>query len=120
LVAATGVKSAEMMQLALTGREAPQGVALVVRAKSDGLAPPSVMPLMLSAVLPVLVSVMVCDALATLGAEAKLRVVAVRLATGPTATPVPVTAAVCGEPAALSVTAIDAARVPGAVGVKVT
>jgi hypothetical protein len=31
-----------------------------------------------------------------------------------------VTLAVCGEPAALSATEIDAARVPGVVGVKVT
>jgi hypothetical protein len=52
--------------------------------------------------------------------EAKVRLVGLSAADGPTAVPVPVRLAVCGLPAALSVTVIVPVRVPAAVGVNVT
>ena len=52
--------------------------------------------------------------------EAKVRLVGLSAAEGPTVVPVPVRLAVCGLPAALSVTVTVPVRVPAAVGVNVT
>src|SRR5450432_1259936 len=68
-----------------------------------------------------LLRAMACAALvAPTVCEVNVRLVGLRAAEGPTAVPVPVRLAVCGLPAALSVTVTVPVRVPAAVGVKVT
>src|SRR5713226_6167408 len=80
------------------------------------------MLVMLSAALPVLVSVTVCAALAVFNCWlAKVRLGAERLTTGAeAAAPVPVRLMLCGLPVALSAIVRAPVRVPVAVGVKVT
>src|SRR5258706_15666750 len=78
------------------------------------------MLVMLSAAVPPLLRVIACAALVVpTVCEAKVRLVGLRAAEGPTAVPVPVRLAVCGLPAALSVKVVVPVRVPAAVGVKV-
>src|SRR5258706_15082825 len=79
------------------------------------------MLVMVRTAVPLLLRVIACAALVVPPVcEAKVRLVGLRAAEGPTAVPVPVRLAVCGLPAALSVTVIVPVRVPAAVGVKVT
>ena len=71
--------------------------------------------------MPLLLSVIACAGLVVaMVCAAKVRLVGLSAADGPTATPVPVKLAVCGLPAALSVTVIVPVRVPATVGVNVT
>jgi hypothetical protein len=77
------------------------------------------MLLIVRAAVPVFVRVTVCDALATpTDWLPKVRLGGLRLAWE--AMPVPAKVSGCGLPGALSVIAIEAVRVPRAVGVKVT
>jgi hypothetical protein len=120
---ATGVKVTLMAQLAPAATLVPQ---LLLCAKSLGFVPVSAMPLTLRAALPVLLKVMVCEALATpTGWFPKLRLVDERLTAGalglvPETVPVPARVTDCGLPVALSVRLRAAVRDPLAAGVKVT
>jgi hypothetical protein len=80
------------------------------------------MLVMLSAALPVLVSVTICAALVVFTCWfANVKFDDDRLAVGAgTAVPVPLSVIVCGLPVALSVMVIAADRVPVAVGVNIT
>jgi hypothetical protein len=115
--AAVGVNVTAMAQDALTARLEPQ---VVVRAKSALLVPVIVLEVSVSAAVPVLVTVtdwLMLDV--PTGWLAKVRLVADSVTAGvPVA--VPVSATVCGLPAALSVMATAAVRVPVTVGVNVT
>jgi hypothetical protein len=114
--AAVGLKVTEIVQLAPAARLAPQ---VVVSGKSP-LLPVSPMLEMVSAAAPVFFSVIVWAALAepTL-VSAKLKLVGLK-ETADVPVPVPLRGTVCGDPAALSVTATAALRAPAAVGLKVT
>ena len=119
VAAEAGVNVTEKVQLAEAARVTPH---VVVSAKSAGLAPVMLMPLMLSVAFPVLDSVTVCAAAVEPAVvDAKARVVGESVATGAAgATPVPVNATVCGEPVALSETERDAPKLAADAGVKVT
>ena len=113
---AVGVKVTLMVQLPLAATEPPQ---VVVWPKSPELVPERAIPVMVKAVLPVLFRVTVCPALVVPRFWlVKVRLDAVRPATGPL--PVPAKVMVWGLPVALSVMVTDAERDPGAVGEKVT
>jgi len=119
VAAEVGVKVTEMVQVEDTASVEPQ---VVVWAKSEGLAPVSEIPVMLSTALPVFESVRVCAAevvpAVVLG---KVSVPPDKEATGAGAgVPVPVSAAVCGEPVELSATVRVALKVVAEAGVKVT
>ncbi len=89
--------------------------------KSPLLVPVMPMEVMLSAALPVLLSVTICAALIVPTPWlAKVRLVADKLTIGAGAVPVPVKVTVCGLPVALSVMLTAALRVPVALGTKVT
>jgi hypothetical protein len=110
LPAVAGVKVAEMVQVEPAASDVPQAVPEVMMAKSAVLAPVRVMPVMVSGAFPVLESV-VAIAVANEPAmvAGKVRVVGERLATGiGAAVPVPLRAAVWGEPVALSATDMEA------------
>ncbi len=99
---------------------APQVLALWVNAV--GFAPPSVIPVIVSAAVPVLESVRVCAALVVATfwlPKASVAGVSVANGTG-AAVPVPVSATVCGDPLTLSATLIVAAKFAAEAGVKVT
>lgn len=109
---AVGVKVTLIVQLPLTANEAPQ---LLVWAKSPLVA----MLVMVSAAVPLLVSVTVCAAeVVPTFWPAKVRLAGESPAAG--AMPVPLKLAVCGLPAALSVTVNVPLRAPEAVGAKLT
>ena len=110
-----------MEQLAPAASVAPQAFEPVALAKSLGLVPAMVMPLMVSVALPVLLSV------AARAAEVAPTVVLGKATVGvseaigaATAVPVPVRVAVCGEPVALSATESVAEKLVAEAGVKVT
>src|SRR5579863_8949111 len=117
---AVGVNVTLMVQFPLfAATELPQ---LFVCAKSPLFAPVTPMLMIFSAALPVLVSVTVWAALVVFNvwlANAKLDDDRLTIGAGGTA-PVPLSAIVCGLPAASSVMVTDAVRVPVAVGVNVT
>ena len=76
---------------------------------------------MVSAALPVLVSMAVCAALVVLVTEVKVSEDGVRETSGAGAVvPVPMRETVCGEPVALSAKTTLDVRLPVVVGVKVT
>ena len=92
-----------------------------VCVKYVGLAPPIIMPAMLSVALPVLLSVRVCVVLVSMVwlPNATGVVIVATGAVGVAATPVPVRVPVWGEPAALSVMLTVAEYIPVDGGVKV-
>ena len=100
----TGAKVTEMAQLAPAASDAPQLLVSLNSPIRGELG--AVMPVMVSGTLPVLLSVTVCAAEVVPAAAVKLSDAGVRTATGAeAAVPVPLSATVCGEPLALSVTA---------------
>src|SRR5207302_1921560 len=102
-----------MVQLAPAAREAPQ---VGVCEKSPAAAPVMVKPVIVSAVVPMLVSVMSLAAVVVpTVTEPKFKLVGASLAVVPT----PLSGINCGLPAALSATLRDALRVPMTRGVKV-
>lgn len=110
-----------MEQLAPAASELPQALLPVTTAKSVGFAPVMVTPLIASAALPVLLSVAESAAEVTPTVVLGKAAGAVSEAMGAaTAVPVPVRAAVCGEPVALSATEIVAVKLVAEAGVKVT
>jgi hypothetical protein len=110
-----------MEQLELAASVVPQALVPVAIAKSLGLVPASVMPVMFSVAVPVLDSVATCDALVVPVVDAKVSVGGVSVAAGAAAAvPVPLSAVVCGEPDALSATESVAEKVVAEAGVKVT
>jgi hypothetical protein len=119
VAADSGVKVTEIVQVADAASVAPQ---VVVSAKSAGFAPAIEMPVMLRVALPGFDSVIVWAAEVTFTVVlGKVRVLGASSACGVgTAVPVPLTVAVCGEPVALSATAIAAVNVATESGVKVT
>ena len=114
---AAGVNVALIEQCAVAARDAPQ---VFVRAKSAAFVPVAAMLVMVSALLPLFVSVTACAALAeptTCWLNVKLA--AESVAVGASA-PSPERPIDCGLPTASSVMAIVALLVPAALGVKVT
>ena len=108
----------EMGQLAPAASEAPQ---VFVAANAAAPLPPSVMPVIVSAASPVFLSTAVCAALVVPVCALKLSVLGATDAAGAGAlVAVPVSVAVCGDPAALSVTVTVALKVPVVVGEKIT
>ena len=109
---AEGVKLTLIEQLAPACKELPQ---LLASTKSLALAPLSTRLEMLKVELPVLDSFMACVALVVpLPRRLKVRLVGEMMALG--AVLVPMSAAVWGLPAALSVRVMDAVRYPFPVG----
>src|ERR1022692_1660927 len=116
LPGAVGMNQTLKVQLPPAGTETPHGLD---SPKSPGLAPVNAMLVMVSALLPVLFSAKVWDALCVPTVWLlNVRPVVVKLATGPI--PVPVRLTVCGLPLALSVIVIAPLSDPATVGVKVT
>lgn len=119
LAAEAGVKLTVMVQVAPAARDAPQ---LLVWPKLLAFAPVAEMLVIVSAVLPGFDNVMgrgVADVLMVVLGKASG--FGLRTACGTSgAVPVPVTAADCGEPAALSAMEIAAVRAAAEAGVKVT
>ena len=101
LAAEAGVKVIAMEQLALAASDSPQ---VLVWAKSVGLAPVMVMELMLSAALPVFLSVAVWDALVEPVCAVKVSDAGVKEATGAGIAP-KLAVTLCGAP---MVTVVDA------------
>jgi hypothetical protein len=120
LAAEAGVKLTEMVQVAPASRVVPQVVA--VWLKSLALAPPMLMAMPVRVAFPVLervvVKVAAVEPAAVLG-KASVAGESEAIGAGG-ATPAPVIAAVCGEPAALSATEMFAVKVAIEAGVKVT
>ena len=112
-----GAKVTEIVQLAPAFRLVPQ---LPVWANCVGLAPVSPMLVMLSAAVPVLVSVTVWAELVVPTVWLpKATLLGLRLTAG-TPTPAPVRLTLCGLPGALSVTVSEADWEEAVVGAKVT
>jgi len=114
-----GVNVTEIEQAEDAARFVPQAE---VSAKSVGLAPVMVMPLMFSVALPGFESVRVCDvAVEPTVVLGKLRLAGERTACGAVgAVPVPISVTVSGDPVALSTTLITALKLVADAGVKVT
>lgn len=94
---------------------------VLVWAKSPALVPLITTLVMVSAAVPLLVSVTVCGELVVVSCwSPKLTLVGFRVTAGAWTTPVPLSATLCGLPAALSLTEMLALRDPVAEGVKVT
>ena len=111
-----GLKVTLIVQLALAASALEQ---LFVWGKSLAFAPPTLIPEMPSGPGPLFESVTACAVVVVPTATLpKPRVEGAAVAVGET--PVPVREAVCGLPAALSVTVRKPARAPPAVGVNVT
>jgi hypothetical protein len=110
--AAVGVKVMLIVQLAPGDTELPQ---VLLSVKSAGFVPVRETLVILSAVLPTLVSVTAWAALEVpTGVDGKTKLDADNF----TCVPVPVSAMDCGLPASLSLMDTEAVRVPAAVGVK--
>jgi hypothetical protein len=96
-------------------------LAPVVIAKSDGLLPAMVMPLMFSVALPLLERVAACEALVVPETAVKVSVAGVSEAMGAGAgVPVPVSVIDCVVGVALSVTVSVAVKPAADAGVNVT
>jgi len=118
VVAVPGVKVTEIAQLPSEASDVPQ---LLVSAKLLAPVPVMEIPVMVRAAVPGFESVMVCTAVVTPAGLVKVRLVGARTACGVgAAVPVPVSVAVCGEPVAVSATAMDAEKVVAEAGVNVT
>jgi hypothetical protein len=121
LPVALGLKLTEIEQLAPGARVEGESGQVFVCAKSPASAPVIPIELIVSAPLPELVRVTLCAELVVpTCCWPKLRLVGEKLTAGAVATPVPLSATVCGEAGALSVTETLAPRDPAALGVKVT
>src|SRR4051812_15911532 len=108
-----------MVQLAPAARMAGLAGQVFVWAKLPGLVPPRLMPAIARGAVPLLVRVTACAALVLPTAcPAKVKLVGLSVTAG--AVPVPPRAMVCGLPVALSAMLRLAARLPLAVGLKVT
>src|ERR1700722_7866420 len=105
-----------MEQLEPAARVAPQAFAPVVSAKSLGFAPVMLTAMLLSGALPVLESVAAIAAEVVPEAVFGKASAGVSEATGEV--PVPVKAAVCGDPEALSATESVAEKLAAEAGVK--
>ena len=113
-----GAKLALIVQLALAATLPPFAQVVPVAGMKSPLR---TMLVMVSAALPVLVSVAVCAALnVPSGWLANVRLSADSLTAGPVSTALPVRLIFCGLSAALSVMLIVPVKRPGIVGVKVT
>jgi len=112
--AVVGANFTLKVQLAPAAREAPQ---VCVWEKSVAFVPVMAIVVMVNAVVPTFVRVTVFAALVTpVATVPKLKLTGARLAV----VPVPLSAAVCGLPVALSATLTDALRAPTAVGANFT
>jgi hypothetical protein len=108
------VNFTEIEQFAPAATDVPQ---VLVCAKSPDVA----IELRASAACPELANVTVCAALVVpVVCDAKVRLVGEGVAVGVAATPVPLSATVCGEPMILSEIVTVPVRLPTAVGLKVT
>jgi len=119
--AAVGVNVTVKVQLPLlAATELPQ---LFNSVKSPMFAPVTLIPVMLSAAVPMLVSVTDCEPLVVftcwLG-NVKLEADKLTAGAGEPEVPVPVSGTTCGLSGELSVKISDPVRTPGAVGVNVT
>ena len=116
--AARGLKTRETVQLAVGATGAVQ---LLARLKSEGLGPPRTTDEMWRDVVPEFKTVSVCAPpevpWVIVGNEGTA---GEKVTPGPVATPVPITAMVCGLPGASSVIETAAERKPGARGTNVT
>ena len=117
LVADAGVKVTEIVHVAEAASVVLQVLAEI--AKSDGFVPVIVMPLMFRVAVPVLVK-MVEIAVAVEPTTVLGNGIVVTESEAPGAVPVPVSAAVCGEPVALSATESVALNPVADAGVKLT
>ena len=114
---AVGLNVTVIVQFALAARDEPQ---VLVSVKSPGLAPPSAMLVIASAVPPLFVTVTICDALDMPETVAtNVSVFAESIAVGCT-WPVPIRAMECGFPGASSSIVIEADLAPAAAGVNFT
>jgi hypothetical protein len=114
--AEAGVNVTVIVQVAPAASEVPQ---VLVSPKLLVFVPVTEMPVIVSAAVPGLDRVVDCVvAEVPTNVLGNVRVLEVKVACG--AVPVPVRAAVCGEPVALSATDIEALRLPAEAGVKVT
>ena len=110
-----------MEQLELAASVVPHALVPVAMAKSVGLVPVMVMPVMFSVAVPVFESVATCEALVVPVVPVKASVGGVSVAAGAAAAvPVPLSAVVCGEPDALSATESVAEKAAADAGVNVT
>jgi len=116
---AVGLNVTLMMQFASTARLAGQ---VFVWEKSPAFAPVKLTPVIVSAALPLFVSVTDCGALdVPTFCDANVRLVGASVTVGAFAgAPVPVRLTLCGLPVALSVILTLAERAPVAVGLNVT
>ena len=109
------------MQLASAASDVPQALEPVVTAKSVGLVPAMVIPLIFSVALPVFESVAVCAAVVAPETAVKVSVAGVSEATGAGGgVPVPVNVVDCVVGVALSVTVSVAEKPVADAGVNVT
>jgi hypothetical protein len=110
-----GLNAVEKMQVAATARELPH--VLAVRTKEDAPAPPRTMEERLAATVPVFLTVTVKAGVCNpMPAGPKPMLVADKVTAVPAGLPVPFSATLCGEPVALSVTAMPADKLPVVVG----
>jgi hypothetical protein len=110
-----------MLQLASAASVVPQALVPVVIAKSDVLAPPMVIPLMLRVALPVFERVAVCAVLVVPETAVKVSEAGVSEAIGAGGdVPVPVSMIDCVMGVALSVTVRVAEKPAAEAGVNVT
>jgi hypothetical protein len=116
LPAAAGVKLTVMVQFAPAASEVPQ---LFVCPKLLAFVPATEMPVMVRAAVPGFESV-IGSAVAAVPTSVLGKASGFGLSTACGAVPIPVRAAVCGDPVALSTTEIAALRLPLAAGVNVT
>jgi hypothetical protein len=116
LPAEAGVKVTVMVQVAPAASEVPQ---LLLSPKLLEFVPVMDMPVIVSGAVPVFDRVVDCVAAAVpTCVPGKVSVLLVSVACG--AVPIPLSAAVWGEPEALSTTEMEAERLPAEAGVKVT
>jgi len=115
---AIGLNTTEIVQLAETATGAAQ---LLVKLKSPGFGPPSETPERCSVALPVLVTVTVCAALdvPSVVVENDGPLDGENVIAGAAATPVPLSARLCGLPGALSATCKLAVNVPALAGLNI-
>jgi len=118
---AAGVKLTLMVQLAVAARVLGLSGQVFDCAKSAAFTPFTTMPLIVSAAVPLFVSVIDCAALVVpIFWLPKLSEVGLSVTAGAETTPVPLRATLCGLPAALSLILTLALRTPEVDGEKVT
>jgi energy-converting hydrogenase Eha subunit E len=118
--AAVGLNSTGIVQLAPAAKVPPAQVP-PDRRKELALVPAKFAEVRVMAVALVFLTVITCAAVVEpIGVEAKVKLAGLRETVSPAAAPVPLSATVCGEPTALSVSTRDAVSVPAAVGLNST